>query len=71
MGGSSGSSRGIATVDCARERERDDDGAVALAVGPVDDEDGREVAGREMEGREVDEDDTLANGALATGQTAL
>jgi hypothetical protein len=47
-------------------RDRDDDGAVALAEGPVDDEDGRDV-----DGREVDEDDTLADGALATGQAAL
>jgi hypothetical protein len=70
IGGSSGSSRGIATVDCARERERDDEGVVALAVVPVDDEDGREEVGREMEGREV-EDDTSVNGALATGQAAL
>jgi hypothetical protein len=54
----------MATVACARERERDDEGAVALAVGPVDEADGREDDGRELDGREMDEDDTFAKVGL-------
>jgi hypothetical protein len=46
--GASGSSRGIATVACARERDRDDEGAVALARGPDD-----------REGRDEDEEGTF------------
>ncbi|MGM9487495.1 hypothetical protein [Ideonella sp. YS5] len=32
----------MATVACARERDREDEGAVALAEGPDDREDGRD-----------------------------
>jgi hypothetical protein len=49
--GASGSRRGIATVDCARERDRDEEGAVVLAKGPDD-----------REGRDEEEEGTFRSG---------
>jgi hypothetical protein len=61
IGGSSGSRRGIATVDCERARLRELAGAVAVAVVLADDGEVRD---------DRDEDDTFALKSLGA-QCAL